>query len=131
MKKSALYAIAATMSLSLFILLQASATELLYPVEIKNKPPKVRIYNVKIQQQQDQLVLSGLLKRRSYNSHVLPGHIDYVVIDTNENVIKQGWTQSPTGLNLRRYRYAHQFQLLLPNDLSEGSRIELSWHQDS
>ncbi len=103
-----------------------------YPIEVKNQPVQVRLSQLKIksgvESDNDNSVLSGRIKRRSYNSHVLPGHIDYVIIDRNDEVIHEGAIQV-SGLNLRKNRYGRQFNILLPKNMPEGSHIKIGWHK--
>lgn len=49
-----------------------------YPIEVKNQPVQVRISQLKIKSgiENESRALSEIVKRRSYNSHILPGHID-------------------------------------------------------
>ena len=105
-----------------------------YPIEVKNQPVQVRISQLKIKSgiendNNEDKVLSGLVKRRSYNSHVLPGHIDYVIFDSNDDVTHEGAIQV-SGLNLRNSRYGRQFKILLPKNMPEGSHIKIGWHKN-
>lgn len=107
---------------------QIANAELLYPVEIIHQPTKVIISNVKIETRTDQLLLSGKIKRRAYNSYVLPGHIDYVVFDINDQVVTEGGVDYSSSLNLRRLKQGTHFSFLLPKDLDEGSYIRIGWN---
>ncbi|NOQ79946.1 MAG: hypothetical protein GQ546_11155 [Gammaproteobacteria bacterium] len=104
--------------------------QLLYPVDILYQPTKVRISKIKIERHSHQLVLSGIVKRRAYNSHVLPGHIDYIVFDVNDQVVAEGAVNFSSSLNLRRLKQGVQFSFLLPNNLSEGSYIKVGWNRN-
>ncbi len=114
------------------LLLTPVYAQLYYPIEVKNQPVQVRISQMKIkysvENDNEDSVLSGRIKRRSYNSHVLPGHIDYVIIDRNDEVIHEGAIQV-SGLNLRKNRYGRQFNILLPKNMPEGSHIKVGWHK--
>ena len=113
-----------------FVNLQAADKELFYPVEVIHKSVKVRISNIKIQHQNNQLVLSGLIKRRAQNSHVLPGHIDYVIIDKQGQIIKESAINYSASLSLRNSQYGRHFNFVIPDNLPEGSRIKLGWHKN-
>jgi hypothetical protein len=103
-----------------------------YSVEVQHQPVQVRISNLKIisdvENNQANKVLSGTVKRRSYNSHVLPGHIDYVVLNKANGIIHEGAIKV-AGLNLRNNRYGRQFNILLPATLPEGNHIKIGWHK--
>jgi hypothetical protein len=116
----------------LFVLHNAHA-ETLYPVKVDYQPTKVRFSKVKVKltviNQKEQIVLRGVVKRRIYNSHILPDHIDYIVLDSREQILQQGAIQV-SGINLRHNRYGRQFSLLLPDALPGGSTIKLGWHNN-
>lgn len=130
MKKFMLSSVITVLFVSQFLSLQVARAELLYPVEIDYQPVQVRISRIKIQQDGEQLILSGLIKRRSYNSHVLPGHIDYSIIDGKGQLIKEGMTNYSPSLSLRRWKYGSHFSFSLSKNLPEGSTIKLGWHQN-
>ena len=109
---------------------QIANAELLYPVEIIYKPTQVRISNIRIEPQSNQLVLSGKIKRRAYNSHVQPGHIDYVVFDVNDQVVTEGAVKYSSSLNLRRLKQGTQFSFLLPEKLDKDSYIRIGWNRN-
>ncbi len=104
--------------------------ELLYPVEIIYQPTQVRISNIRIEPQSDQLLLSGTIKRRAYNSNVLPGHIDYIVFDVNDQVVTEGAVNYSSSLSLRRLKQGAHFSFLLPKELDEGSYIRIGWNRN-
>jgi len=104
--------------------------ELLYPVEIIYQPTKVRISNIRIEPRSDQLLLSGTIKRRAYNSHILPGHIDYVVFDVNDQVVTEGAVEYSSSLNMRRLKQGAHFSFLLPKELNEDSYIRIGWNRN-
>lgn len=115
---------------SVMLTQQMVYAQLLYPVEILYQPTKVRISNIKIERQSNQLVLSGIVKRRAYNSHVLPGHIDYIVFDINDQVVTEGAVNYSSSLNLRQLKQGAQFSFVLPKNLTEGSYIKVGWNRD-
>ena len=115
---------------SVLLLPQIASAELLYPVEIIHQPTKVKISNIKIEPQSDQLILSGKIKRRAYNSHVLPGHIDYVVFDVNNEVVEEGAIDYSSSLSLRRVKQGAHFRFLLPKKMDKGSYVRIGWSQN-
>jgi hypothetical protein len=129
------FKVTTVISIALFLQLpfiQSVYSQSHYPVEVQYQPVQVRISNLKIisdvENNQANKVLSGTVKRRSYNSHVLQGHIDYVVLNKANGIIHEGAINVP-GLNLRNNRYGRQFKILLPATLPEGSHIKIGWHK--
>jgi hypothetical protein len=108
---------------------QGASAELIYPVEIDFKSVQVRISNIKIQSMDEQLILSDLIKRRSYNSRVLPAHIIYSISDGKGEFIKEGIINYSSSISLRCWKYGSYFRLVLPDNLPEGSPIKLDWHK--
>ena len=91
---------------------------------------QVRISKIKIQYENEQLILSGLIKRRSYNSRVSPGHINYSIVDGQGQFIKEGVVNYPMNISSRHSKYGSHFSFVLPDDLPEGSRIKLGWQKN-
>ena len=118
----------ATLLFSQFLLLQAARAELLYPVEVNSNPTQVRISKINIKKLNEMIVLTGKINRRAYNSHVLPGHIDILVMNANNQLLKQEMINI-SSLNLRRYRYDRQFKITFANEFPEGSYFKVNWHQ--
>jgi|GEM_PF-1721254 len=102
----------------------------LYPVEIGGPTPKVKLLRVTIQHENDQHVLRGKVKRSFFNSLVLPGHIDYSIINTNDQVIEKGIIKYGPSLSLRRWKHGSRFEFILPKNLPETVRIKLDWHKN-
>ena len=114
--------------------LQVANAESLYPVEVTSKTPSVKISKIKIQKLNQLWVLSGVVKRRSYNSAVLPGHIDVTIVKTiagaQAQILSKDVVDYSPSLSLRRWRSGSRFNLTLPNDLPAGSTIKLKWHKN-
>ncbi|MFK5894978.1 MAG: hypothetical protein QM504_17305 [Pseudomonadota bacterium] len=108
-----------------FLNLQANA-ELPYPVAIDAKAAIVNISKIKIQN----LLLSGIVKKRSYNSHVAPGHIKYFIVSDKEQILKQGVVEYSPTLSLRSWRYGSRFSFVIPENLPAGAHIRLGWHHN-
>jgi len=130
MKTLKLIAIELLLVSSVLLSSQIANAELLYPVEIIYQPTQVRISNIRIESQSDQLILSGKIKRRAYNSHVLPGHIDYVILDVNDQIVTEGAVDYSSSLSLRRLKQGAHFSFLLPKVLDEGSYIKIGWNRN-
>lgn len=130
MKKLILSTVLIVLFVSPFLFLQSVRAELIYPVEIDYKPVQVRISRIKMLYENEQLVLKGLIKRRAYNSHVLPGHIAYSIVDGEGKMIKEGVVRYSNSLSSRRWKYGSHFSFVLPDDLPEGSRIKLGWYKN-
>ena len=128
MKKYILSTIATVTCITQLLFLQSAQAELIYPVTIDSKAAKVSISKIKIQKQNDNWVLSGKVKRRSYNSHVSPGHIKYSILSDKGQVIKQGATNYSPSLSSRRWKYGSRFSFVVPGNLPEGTSIRLGWH---
>lgn len=111
------------------LLLPIARAQVLYPIEVNHQPEKIKISNIQVTKHNEQLVVSGVVNRRAYNSHVLPGHIDLVIFDTNKHILKQGIIKV-SGLNLCHNRYGRQFRIAFDNDLPEGSYIKMGWHHN-
>ena len=129
MKKLILSIFITSLLFSQLLSLAIAKAEILYPVEVSSESTKVRISKVKIQNSNEQLLLSGLVKRRSYNSTVLPGHISYEVNDAHGKLIHRGDVNYSPSLSLRRWKSGSRFNLVLPNNLPKDSRIKLAWRQ--
>jgi len=114
--------------------LQIAKAGLLYPVEVSSQTPMVKISKIKIQQHNQIWVLSGVVKRHSYNSSALPGHIDVAIMGPNDGKKPQIITESvidySPSLSLRRWRSGSRFDITLPNNLPIGSTIKLKWHKN-
>jgi hypothetical protein len=129
MNKIQLTAVTVVLLFVQFLLLQMVHAEELYPVQVNYQPTKVKISNLNVKNEQGMIVISGVIKRRSYNSHALPGHLDVQVLD-NQNEVSQQGIIKVSGLNLRRNRNGRQFRISLDNELPEGSYIKLGWHDN-
>ncbi|MFK5986023.1 MAG: hypothetical protein QM479_11445 [Pseudomonadota bacterium] len=110
--------------------LQEARAELLYPVKIAYQSMKVRISKIQIQYDDKQLILSGFIKRRSYNSRVLTGHIYYSIMDNKGQLIKKGRTNYSSGLSLKRWEHGSHFSFVLPENMPEESSIKLGWQRN-
>ena len=131
MKKFKLSAVISIVITFQILFLQSLYAQSQYPIEIKHQPVQVNLSNLKIksvvENNQESQLLTGRIKRRAYNSHVLPGHIDYVVLGRNDEILYEGAIQV-SGLNLRsRSPFGRQFKILLP-ELADGSHIKIGWH---
>lgn len=121
--------VAVTLLIAPFFLLQMVHADMLYPVQVDYQPTQVKIKNINVKKEHERIIVSGVINRRSYNTHTLPGHLDIQVFD-NQNVILQQSIISVSGLNLRRNRNGRQFRLSLGNELPKGSYIKVNWHQN-
>jgi len=104
----------------------SAATE--YPIEIISKTPKVTISKVKIDQINGKMILNGLVKRRSYNSSVVPGHIDITIKDSQNRIITNNTLNYTPSLSLRRWKFGSRFNFVLPADLPADSSVQIGWH---
>jgi len=127
MKKIIFSTIVSSLFLGQLLVMQIAKAELLYPVELSSESTRVRFSKIKIQTHHKQIELSGSIKRRSYNSRVLPGKISYIVNDGQGNIIKKGGINYSPSLSLRRWKSGSHFSLVLPNDLPKDTRIQLAW----
>ena len=130
MNKIQLAAMTVALFIAQFLLIQMVHAEMPYPVEVNYQPTKVKISNIKVTKEHGMEVISGVIKRRSYNSHALPGHLDVQIIDSQNVILQQGIIKV-SGLNLRRNRNGHQFHMTLNNKLPEGSYVKLDWHNNN
>tara|TARA_B100000745_G_C20133165_1_gene388358 strand:- start:1041 stop:1487 length:447 start_codon:yes stop_codon:yes gene_type:complete len=85
---------------------------------------------VEIERQNDRYVLSGKIKRRIYNSHVWPGHIDYIAVGSNGKVVAKGAVTYTPSLLLRRWKFGSSFSVLLPEAVSEDALVRVTFHKD-
>jgi len=113
-----------------FFILPMAWSKQLYPVDIESDSAKVKFLQVEVHRQNDQLLLTGKVKRRSYNSTVLPGHIDYIISDSQGQIIAEGVTNYAPSLSLRGWKFGSHFSVNLPDNLPEDSRIKLSWQRN-
>ncbi|MBR9910295.1 MAG: hypothetical protein GYB33_08090 [Gammaproteobacteria bacterium] len=90
----------------------------------------VRFERVEIGRQDGRFVVSGKVKRRVYNSHVWPGHIDYVAIGSNGEVVAKGAVTYTPSLSLRRWKYGSDFSVLLPESVTEDASIKVAFHKN-
>jgi hypothetical protein len=109
------------------LLFSTSYAGTLYPVEIKTNSNKLTIFKIKLMPSEKNILLTGVVKRRSYNSHILPGHIDYRIVDADKQIFKEGIIRV-IGLNLRKNSYGRAFELFIEEKLPQNSIIQLSWH---
>jgi hypothetical protein len=129
MNKIQLAAMAVALFFVQFLLLQMVHAEIPYPVQVNYQPTKVKISNIHINKEQGMFIISGVIKRRAYNSHALPGHLDFQIIDSQNETIQKGIIKV-SGLNLRRNRNGRQFRITLDNKLPKDGHIKLDWHNN-
>ena len=98
--------------------------------EIDTSTPSVKFQNVSINHDGDRPMLTGKIKRRSYNSSVSPGHIDYIVVSKDGLTIDQGAIQYSPSLSLRRWKYGSSFSVLLPENLPSHVIIRVGYHRN-
>ena len=116
---------------SLFlIVLQTVTAESLYPIEVVSQSLGVKISNIKIQKANQQWILTGVVKRKSYNSSVLPGHIDITILGNKKHIVAQTQVGYAPSLSLRRWKAGSHFSFTLPSQIPRGSRIKLQWHKN-
>jgi len=114
--------------LAFFLNVQA---QIPYTVDIDSGSAKIKIFNVKIKQHNQNLVLTGSIKRRSYNSKIQPGHINYIIENSLGKILQQGNSKYAPSLSLRRWKHGGKFTIRLPNNLPKNSKIKLSWHKNT
>jgi hypothetical protein len=131
MKKiTSLVAITSLFITQLFALQIANATQKNYQIEIAPHSPSIKFSRLKVQNENQQLVLSGRLKRRSPNTHVFPGHLDVVVKgNDNQAILHKTISYSPNRLH-KRSVFGSEFKLVLPENLPKGSAIKVKWHRN-
>ena len=108
----------------------AAAAEKL-PQLIMAKSNKVRFEHVVMELQGQHYVLSGKIRRKSYNSQVAPGHIDYAAFDNEDNLITEGAVRYSPSLSLRRWKHGSTFSIKLPTSVTETATIRISFHKSS
>lgn len=108
----------------------AHANEQLYKVNIVSSTTAVKFLRLKVQTQDNQLVLTGKVKRRSRNTITLPGHIDVVVTDSNGQILLEKKVKYVPAILSRRSRFGSSFKMALPNNIPEGSSIKVQWHKN-
>lgn len=91
---------------------------------------EVAISELSMEELGGQSVLTGAIKRAHYNSHVAPGHIDYVLLDEKRGVIEQGAVRYSPSLSLRAWKHGSSFSVLLPAHLPKNASIKVGYHQD-
>lgn len=109
----------------LFSLQIVNAAEKNFPVKIVSETTTVKLSRVDVKNENQQLVLTGRVKRRSPNTHVVPGHIDVLVNGELYNNLRY----SPGRLH-KRSVFGSKFNLVLPANLPKGSTIKLKWHRN-
>lgn len=90
----------------------------------------VRFEHVEMENQDGRYVLSGKIKRRSYNSQVAPGHVDYVVYDGKGSVLTEGAIAYSPSLSLRRWKYGSSFSVLLPETVDKEASVKIAFHKN-
>lgn len=105
--------------------------ELLYPVEISSQTPQVRINRINIESSNNQMILSGRVKKRAPNVHVIQGHIDYLILSSNGKIIASNAINYSPRLLHKRSKFGSLFNFVLPDNLPVGSTIKIGWHQNS
>ncbi|MCU7938633.1 MAG: hypothetical protein KZQ64_13595 [gamma proteobacterium symbiont of Bathyaustriella thionipta] len=131
MKKIKMFIVVTILFIFQVLSFQSARAGLLYPVDIDSQPVQVRIFGIKIKKHDKKALLSGQIKRRSYNSHVVPGHIYYSIFNGNGQTIKEGIVNYSASLSLRRLKQGSYFSFEIPDSLPEGSRIRLGWQKKS
>jgi len=91
----------------------------------------VVISEVVIEEIDNQNLLTGEIKRARYNSQVVGGHIDYALVDAQNNILDQGAVQYSPSLSLRKWKYGSSFSIALPAHLPENTKIKITYHRDS
>mgnify|MGYP006995713064 CR=1 FL=1 len=122
----------AVISLFIFQLINlhiVSASENDYPIEFVSQNPHLTLTKVSIQQNQ-QLILTGKIKRMSRNVHIAPGHLEVVIYNlNNQPIVKKSVNYSPAILS-KHSKFGSQFEMVLPDDLPKGSSIKIKWHSN-
>lgn len=92
---------------------------------------KVRFESLSIEYVEGSPILAGKVKKKSYNTSVLSGHVDYIIKDSNGAVIVEGGVQYRPSLALRRWKYGSSFSIELPKDLPADATIQVGFHRNS
>jgi hypothetical protein len=90
----------------------------------------VQFKHVEIENQDGRYVLSGRIKRAVYNSHVAPGHIDYIVINGRGEFVAEGAVAYSPSLSLRRWKYGSSFSVVLPENVDNEALIKVIYHKN-
>lgn len=106
------------------------AEESLPAIETVNTGSPVRFEHVEIEKVGGQYVLSGIIKRSVYNSSVSPGHIDYVVLNSEGKLLAEGATTYSPSLSLRRWRHGSSFSVILPKSVGSNSTVKVAFHKN-
>ena len=99
-------------------------------VEIVRQSPYVRLFNVNFNTLNNQLEVTGKVKKVRHNAHILPGHVDYVVLDENQKIIQTGKVKYKPGLFLRSPKHGSEFSIILANNIPENAILKLAWHHN-
>lgn len=106
------------------------ASEMEPSIKIISSTSKVTFENMSIDNDDQGVVLTGKIKRSNYNSQVVPGHIDYLVVNIAGETLDQGAVQYSPSLGLRRWKYGSSFSLRISADTPADAVIKLTFHQD-
>jgi len=99
-------------------------------IETISSTSGVKFVKLSIDSDDQAMVLTGRVKRRIYNSRVLPGHIDYLVVNTAGETLGQGAVQYSSSLGLRRWKHGSSFSFQLPEDTPNDAVIKLTFHRN-
>ncbi|MFK5986031.1 MAG: hypothetical protein QM479_11485 [Pseudomonadota bacterium] len=61
-----------------------------------------------------QAELNYAVKKRSYNSYIVPGHIDYLIIAANGKLIRSQTVNYSPSLSQRRWKFGSKFSFFYP-----------------
>ena len=101
-----------------------------YQIERLSKSSTVKLSDVKLIKEDDKYIILGKLKKRSYNTHVQPGHIEYNLKTSDDELVERGVTNTVGNLNLRHLKNGRQFKQTLDGPLPKNGRLELIWHKN-
>lgn len=99
-------------------------------IKVELETHNVVFQNLSFDQIDDGSVVTGKIKKRSYNSRVSPGHIDYAIYDASGKLIDEGAVQYTPSFMLRRWKYGSSFSFKVPDNLPRNSTVKVSHHKN-
>ena len=101
-----------------------------YQIDQLSKSTTVKLSDIKLMKEADKYIILGKLKKRSYNTHVQPGHIEYNLKTSDDVLVERGVINTAGNLNLRHLKNGRQFKQPLDGPLPKKGRLELIWHKN-
>ena len=91
-------------------------------IQVENTTQKVKFINLSLDEIDDGTVITGKVTKRTYNSRVSPGHIDYAIYDQRGKLIDQGadpnnvddpdYGKTPLNLALDKKKYRNSRRII-------------------